>query len=174
MGGEILVESTLGQGSVFRFEVSLPLAQGEAPTTATRVPVGYEGPRRRVLVVDDVAGNRSMLGALLSALGFDVDEAADGQQALERVQARAPHLVLMDAAMPVLDGLEATPRLRARECWRELPIVIVSAAVSEADRHRCLEAGASGFIAKPVDRDTLLDALQQWLGVPWRYAAGEA
>ncbi|MCW5632614.1 MAG: PAS domain S-box protein [Rubrivivax sp.] len=174
MGGEILVESTLGQGSVFRFEVALPLAQGESPTAAKRVPAGYEGPRRRVLVVDDVAGNRSMLGALLSVLGFDVDEAADGQQALDRVQARAPHLVLMDAAMPVMDGLEATRRLRAREGGRELPIVIVSAAVSEADRHRCIEAGASGFIAKPVDRDTLLEALQQWLGVQWRYAAGEA
>jgi CheY-like chemotaxis protein/nitrogen-specific signal transduction histidine kinase len=174
MGGEILVQSALGQGSVFRFDVSLPLAQGEAPVAEARLPVGYEGERRCVLVVDDVAGNRRMLGAMLGTLGFDVDEAADGQQALDRVHARAPHLVLMDAAMPTMDGLEATRALRAQARWRELPIVIVSAAVSETDQHRCLEAGANGFIAKPVDRDRLLDALQQWLGVRWRYPAAEA
>jgi PAS domain S-box-containing protein len=174
MGGEIEVDSKLGQGSVFSFELLLPLAQRPAALVAPRAPVGYDGERRRVLVVDDVAGNRSMLSALVSALGFDVDEAADGQQALDRVQARTPDLMLMDAAMPVMDGLAATRRLRADPRWRELPIVIVSAAVSETDRYRCLEAGASGFIAKPVDRDQLLHALQQWLGVRWRYAPGDA
>jgi len=174
MGGEIGVHSAHGQGSVFGFEVSLALAQGEVPIARTRMPVGYEGERRRVLVVDDVAGNRCMLGALLGALGFDVDEAADGQQALDRVHARPPHLVLMDAAMPVMDGLEATRRLRSLERWRALPIVIVSAAVSQIDQQRCREAGASGFVAKPVDRDGLLDALQRWLGVQWRYGAGAA
>jgi len=174
MGGEIGVQSEPGQGSVFRFEVSLTLAQEEGPVADRRVPVGYEGARRRVLVVDDVAGNRCMLGALLGTLGFDVDEAADGQQALDRVLARTPHLVLMDAAMPVMDGLEATRRLRSHESWRTLPIVIVSAAVSQTDQRRCEEAGASGFIAKPVDHDRLLDVLRLWLGVQWRYAAGDA
>jgi CheY-like chemotaxis protein len=115
-----------------------------------------------------------MLRALVSELGFDVDEAADGQQALDRIHALTPNLVLMDAAMPVMDGLEATRRLRADPRWRELPIVIVSAAVSDHDQHRCREAGASGFIAKPVDRDLLLDALQHGLGLRWRYATGTA
>jgi CheY-like chemotaxis protein len=174
MGGEIAVDSKLGQGSVFSFELSLPLAQRPAPLVAPRAPVGYEGERRRVLVVDDVAGNRSMLSALVSALGFDIDEAADGQQALDRVQARTPDLVLMDATMPVLDGLTATRKLRADPRWRELPIVIVSAAVSDTDRFRCLEAGASGFIAKPVEREQLLHALQHGLGLRWRYASGDA
>jgi PAS domain S-box-containing protein len=170
MGGEIEVQSTPGQGSVFGFGVVLPLTLAKAPVATARAPVGYEGPRRRVLVVDDVAGNRSMLGALVGALGFDVVEAADGLQALERVHAQAPHIVLMDAAMPVMDGIEATRRLRADERWRDLPILIVSAAVSETDRQRCRDAGASGFIAKPVQRDQLLQALRQWLGVQWRDA----
>jgi len=171
MGGEIRVDSALGQGSHFGFEVRLPLAQGDAAAIEARVPAGYDGERRRVLVVDDVAGNRGMLCAMLGALGFDVDEAADGQQALDRVHARTPHLVLMDAAMPVMDGLEATRRLRAQQRLRELPIVIVSAAVSQTDQERCHEAGASGFIAKPIDRDRLLDVLQRWLGVRWQYPA---
>jgi PAS domain S-box-containing protein len=174
MGGAIEVDSTPGQGSVFSFELSLLLAQRPAPVAAPRVPVGYDGERRRVLVVDDVAGNRNMLSALVSALGFDVEEAADGQQAFDRVSVRTPDLVLMDAAMPVMDGLAATRKLRADPRWRELPIVIVSAAVSDTDRYRCLEAGASAFIAKPVDRDQLLHALQQWLRVQWRYATGDA
>ena len=170
MGGEIEVRSQPGQGSVFGFGLVLPLAPASAPVAAARLPAGYEGPRRRVLVVDDVAGNRGMLGALVGALGFDVVEAADGQQALAQVQAHAPHLVLMDAAMPVMDGIEATRRLRADERWRDLPVLIVSAAVSETDQQRCLDAGASGFIAKPVRHDLLLQALRQWLGVQWRDA----
>jgi CheY-like chemotaxis protein len=72
--------------------------------------------------------------------------------------------------MPVMDGIEATRRLRADERWRDLPILIVSAAVSEIDQQRCRDAGASGFIAKPVQRDQLLQALQEWLGVQWRDA----
>lgn len=172
MGGEIEVQSHPSQGSVFGFGVVLPLPLPLPPAPAsTPVPVatapatrGFEGPRRRVLVVDDVAGNRTMLGALVAGLGFDVEEAADGQQALERVRAQAPHIVLMDAAMPVMDGIEATRRLRADERWCELPILIVSAAVSEADRQRCHEAGANGFITKPVQREQLLQELRRWLG----------
>jgi signal transduction histidine kinase/CheY-like chemotaxis protein len=170
MGGEIEVHSTPGQGSLFSFGIVLPLALAQAPVAPAPALVGYEGPRRRVLVVDDVAGNRTMLGALMGALGFEVVEAADGQQALERVQAQAPHIVLMDAAMPVMDGLEATRRLRADERWRDLPILIVSAAASAPDHQRCREAGANGLIAKPVQCEQLLQALQQWLGVQWRQA----
>ena len=174
MGGEIVVHSTPGQGSVFAFELSLPVVWEESPlaATATPVPLGYAGERRRVLVVDDVAGNRNMLSALLREFGFDVDEAADGQQALDRVRRFAPHVVLMDAAMPVMDGLEATRRLRSQFGVQELPIVIVSAAVSAADQDRCLEAGANGFIAKPVDRERLLGTLQRALGLQWKYAPG--
>jgi PAS domain S-box-containing protein len=172
MGGEIVVHSTPGQGSVFAFELSLPLVNEKAPVAADPVPIGYAGERRRVLVVDDVAGNRNMLSALLMELGFDVDEAADGQQALDRVYRRVPHIVLMDAAMPVMDGLESTRHLRTQFGKKDLPIVIVSAAVSAADQDRCREAGANGFIAKPVDRELLIGTLQRALGLEWKFAAG--
>ena len=172
MGGEIVVHSTPGQGSVFAFELSLPLANEEAPMAADPVPIGYTGKRRRVLVVDDKPDNRNMLCALLSELGFDVDEAADGQRAIDRVRHRVPHIVLMDAAMPVMDGLEAVRLLRTQFGKQGLPIVIVSAAVSAADQDHCREAGANDFIAKPVDRALMLGTLQRLLGLEWQFASG--
>jgi signal transduction histidine kinase/ActR/RegA family two-component response regulator len=169
MGGDLLVDSVPQQGSVFWFEAAFALARDAAPPAESRRPVGYEGDRRRVLVVDDVAGNRRMLADLLRALGFEVDEASDGEEALRSVPVQRPHLVLMDMAMPVMDGLEATRRLRADAAWSGLPVIVVSANASAADRARCLAAGANGFVSKPVDRDELLRLLAQQLGVQWRY-----
>jgi CheY-like chemotaxis protein len=144
--------------------------EGEDPVS--RLPVGYQGGRRRLLVVDDVAGNRRMLADLLSTLGFEVGEASDGEQALRCVRAQRPDLVLMDMAMPGVDGLEATRRLRAEAEWARLPVVMVSANASADDRARSLEAGASAFVPKPVDRDLLLSLLAQQLGLQWHYAEG--
>ena len=109
-----------------------------------------------------------MLADLLGALGFVVEEARDGREALDRVQAHTPDLVLMDMAMPVMDGLEATRRLRAEPAWRELPVILVSANASGADKSRCLAAGANAFVAKPVDRSALLQLIGQCLGLQWR------
>ena len=170
MGGDILMDSAPGAGSVFWFEAAFALSDASAlPVVAPRRPVGYHGAKMRILVVDDVAGNRRMLADLLGALGFDVEEAADGQQALQQVQACTPHLVLMDMAMPVMDGLEATRRLRAEPAWRELPVVVVSANASTVDQARCMAAGATAFIAKPVDRNLLLQKLGECLGLQWQF-----
>jgi signal transduction histidine kinase/ActR/RegA family two-component response regulator len=168
MGGDIHVESRTGNGSVFWFEVSLPVC-GDAVggRTETPAPRGYEGPRRRVLVVDDVAGNRAMLADLLATLGFEVHQAGDGQQALARLQEQPADLVMMDIAMPVMDGLEATRRIRAEHAWQALPVIAVSANASGGDRERCLAAGADAFVSKPVDRDRLLALLAEHLKLRW-------
>ncbi|HEV8692301.1 MAG TPA: ATP-binding protein, partial [Ideonella sp.] len=168
MGGDILVDSQPGEGS--RFWFVLDFAVAEAPPAAQApAPVArrYEGPKRRVLVVDDVPANRLMLCELLQRLGFEADEAADGAQALERVRAAPPDLVLMDMRMPVMDGLEATARLRADASTRALPIVAVSANASQEDRRRCLHQGANAFLAKPVDREQLIAVLSEQLDLHW-------
>jgi signal transduction histidine kinase/ActR/RegA family two-component response regulator len=171
MGGEIHVHTRHGEGSRFWFVLDFPEAI-EEPVRAAEPPARavsrrYEGHRRRVLVVDDVAANRHLLCDLLERHGFEVDQAHDGAQALERVRAGQPDLVLMDIRMPVMDGLEATARLRAEEATRRLPIVAVSANASPEDRRRCLEGGADAFLAKPVQHELLTAVLTEQLALRW-------
>jgi PAS domain S-box-containing protein len=169
MGSEIQVESRPGAGSRFWFELSLPLFDaGPAAAPAARPQVtGYEGRRRRVLVVDDVPDNRAMLADMLEPLGFDIGHAADGLDALQQAQQADHDLVLMDTMMPVMDGLEATRRIRQSAAGRALPIIAISANASRADGERCIAAGANAFIAKPVDRNRLLEEVGEHLGLRW-------
>ena len=172
MGGEIHVESQLGVGSLFWLEVELPtLEAGVLALPETKLPHGYAGTRRRVLIVDDVVGNRAMLADLLGPLGFEIDEACNGQQAIERLREQAPDLVLMDMVMPVMDGLEATRRIRRMPGHTELPVIAVSANASSTDRSQCLAAGASDFLPKPIDRAALLDLIAARLRLEWEFAA---
>ena len=112
LGGDIRVESEAGQGSLFCFEASFPIRQEAFTKTAAaqqRVPkiCGYAGRRRRILIVDDESRNRHMLRDALEALGFDADEAQNGQQALEQAGTKHLDAILMDLFMPVMDGFEA-------------------------------------------------------------------
>ncbi|HUG22678.1 response regulator [Piscinibacter sp.] len=168
MGADIHVDSRIGAGSAFSFELTVPTVTLKEEQFAPQGTIrGYEGPRRRVLVVDDVDTNRTMLVDLLAPLGFDVSDAADGEQALERVRATSPDLVLMDVVMPVMDGLEATRRLRGIAGLERLPIVALSANASPANRADCLAAGASAFLSKPIDHGILLHELRAKLGLRW-------
>ena len=175
MGCDIQVESREGEGSRFTFDIALPLAVQGQPATATGAEdiTGYEGPRRRVLVVDDLAGNRVPLVQVLGQLGFEVIEAANGAEALDRISAHRPDLVLMDSVMPVMDGAETTRRLRRDARWSHLPVITVSANASEADRADSLAAGADGFIAKPVDFSRLLAEMARLLQLAWTRRAAD-
>jgi PAS domain S-box-containing protein len=168
MGGDIEVHSRPGQGSAFCFEIEVPLVVQHAPhqADASAVPIGYEGERRRVLVVDDVAQNRAVLTDALGMLGFEVLEAADGAQALEAAQRSRPDLVVMDLTMPVMDGLEATRRLRALY-GPGLPIIATSASVTPDSAAHSRDAGADLFIGKPIDQAVLLDAMARLLKLVW-------
>jgi CheY-like chemotaxis protein len=117
---------------------------------------GYEGPRKTVLVVDDVATNRTMAVDMVRQLGFDVVEAVNGAQALDKAQALRPDCILMDMVMPEMDGLEATRRLRQLPGPYRVPIIAMSASASGSDEQKCLAAGANAFLPKPIDVDKLL------------------
>jgi signal transduction histidine kinase len=170
MGGDIQVESLPGAGSSFWFEIPLPVDEATAaPASPEQMPIGYEGARRRLLVVDDVPGNRSMLTEMLTVLGFEVGTAGDGESALLQLESGPWDLVMMDTTMPVMDGLEATRRIRRHPGWQKLPVISLSANASEADRNRCLVAGASAFLSKPIDRTALLKLLGDLLSLQWRW-----
>ncbi len=109
-----------------------------------------------ILVVDDEPHNVKLLDALLRANGYQVVTAATGEEALQRVAASAPDLILLDVMMPGLDGFEATRRLRANPTTRLIPIVLVTALKETEDRIRGIEAGCDDFLSKPVDKHELL------------------
>jgi len=169
MGGELHVDSQANAGSVFWFDLTLAVLEPGAmasPRPQRRV-AGYSGERRRILIVDDVAGNRTMLVDLLKPLGFDVCEAGDGEEALARLFEQPASLVLMDMAMPVMDGLEATRRIRDNPQWQHIPIIGVSANASDTDVRSCLGAGADAFLPKPIDPRALLEQVGEQLRLSW-------
>jgi signal transduction histidine kinase/DNA-binding NarL/FixJ family response regulator len=158
MGGRIGCDSEPGRGALFWVELPLPLA--EAPEAAPPVPQALRSPLR-VLVVDDVAGNRMVARAMLAAAGHAVEVAADGAEAVDAVAARDFDLVLMDLQMPGMDGLEATRRIRALPPPRgRVPVFALTASALPEQVEQCRQAGMDGHLAKPIERDTLLTLLE--------------
>ena len=177
MGSEIHVDSRMGQGSCFRFDLELPVEPDERRLPAAaprRIITGYMGARRRVLVVDDIEANRMPLLDMLTPLGFEVFAAENGQMAVDLAKMLQPDLVLMDAVMPVMDGLEATRRLRAMPKTRGVPVIIVSAGATAEDQRNSLQAGATAFLPKPLDLQRLLAEIGLVLELAWLPPAGEA
>lgn len=169
MGGELQVASTPGQGSTFWFEIEAPDVSAAPKTRQRRARriVGYNGPRRKVLIVDDTADNRAVLKDMLGPLGFDMVEAVDGQDALHKAQQHQPDLIFMDLLMPVLDGFGAAQRLRRLPQCQAIPVIGVSASVFDDTRKASMAASCDDFLAKPVAYDKLLRVLGDQLELEW-------
>jgi histidine kinase len=178
MGGEISVRSRIGEGSVFT--LSLPIVHpgadaavetcvGGTSRKVSRIAIlkrpGAEEADRAaaVLVVDDSRANRDYLVQLLEP-HYSVLVAADGKKAVEMAELECPDLILMDLSLPVLDGWEAIRRIRALATLRPIPIIVVTAHVTEADRKRASAAGCEEFLSKPVDETMLFALLRRHLG----------
>jgi CheY-like chemotaxis protein len=162
MGGEAGVSSEPGVGSCFWFTARLRRLR--APFHAR--PDGARRALRRdarVLLVEDNPINQEVARELLLRVGLEVDVAADGAQAVDAVSAGRYDLVLMDMQMPIMDGLEATRRIRAMEGRSSLPIIAMTANAFEDDRRRCIDAGMNGHLSKPVDPVRLFVELSQWI-----------
>ncbi|SFU45257.1 ATP-binding protein [Pseudoduganella namucuonensis] len=168
MDSRIEVRSQPGAGSRFWFDLAPPLARAEArPARGAPAIVGYHGPRRSILIVDDLEPNRAMLADLLDGLGFVTRLARDGVEGLASAQRDMPDLILTDIAMPRMDGMEAIRRLRALPRFAGLPIIAVSASVSQTDEAASLVAGANAFLAKPINQEALLRKIGEYLGLRW-------
>lgn len=168
MGGQISVSSVVGQGTTFQVRLFLPQIhlthELEAISTANRV--AYLGPRRRILVVDNEQVDREMLINILQPLGFEMAEAANGLECLERHISFRPDLILMDLAMPVMDGWEASYIIR-KVRQSDIPIGIVSANAFDKGLENTAGIGAEDFILKPVSLSDLLGWLGTRLNIDW-------
>jgi signal transduction histidine kinase/CheY-like chemotaxis protein len=168
MGGKIEVASEAAKGSTFWFEITVPVATSGPVTVAPQETlVGYEGERKRLLVVDDVPLNRAMMLDLLQDAGFLVAPATNGLECLVLLDSFKPDLILMDVMMPVMDGNETMRQIRRTPGWGDVPIVAVTASASAEDENKSREAGASAFLAKPIDHDALLRTIGRLLSLKW-------
>lgn len=116
-----------------------------------------------ILIVDDTLENVRLLSAILVQEGYGVRKALNGQMALIAVQTVVPDLILLDIMMPEMDGYETMRAIRAIDRFASLPIIALTAKAMQGDREKCIEAGASDYITKPVDTEQLLSLLRVWL-----------
>ncbi|SDS13528.1 ATP-binding protein [Pseudomonas oryzae] len=167
MGGELTVSSMPGQGTRFQLRLYLPAVRvPQALLAEEHDIVGYRGPRRRILVVDDHLEHRKVLAGLLEPLGFDIAMAASGQEALSQVSLLNPDLILMDLSMPQLDGWQ-TSRLIRQSVGSQAPIIVVSANAFADEGARRLDPACDDYLAKPVHGPALLEKIRLHLGLDW-------
>jgi signal transduction histidine kinase/DNA-binding response OmpR family regulator len=173
MGGDITITSSPGRGSILRLEI--PLERGEAGVAikgiAHRRVIGICPGTRvpRVLIVDDQFENRDWLTKLLTSIGFSVRDADNGEAAIRNWEEWNPRLILMDVHMPVMDGLEATRRIKADPRGSETLIAVLTASVMEDDRRTVAQSGADDFLAKPCREDELLEKIRVLLNIAYEY-----
>ena len=173
MGGDITVKSTLNRGSIFRFEVPIETvteAEITTPTPMQRV-VGLapNQPECRILVVEDNWENRYLLVKLLKTMGFQVEEAENGAEAIAIWENWEPHLIFMDMQMPVMDGYEATKRIKSHHKSQATTIIALTASAFEENRTQILAVGCDDFVRKPFPEDLLFSKIAEHLGVCYRY-----
>ncbi|NEO91390.1 MAG: PhnD/SsuA/transferrin family substrate-binding protein [Moorea sp. SIO3G5] len=171
MGSAINVESNYGKGSLFYIDLELPITTAviESNEASTKTIIGCQGKAGKILVVDDKWENRSVIVNVLKPLGFELWEASNGVEGLEKATAFNPDLIITDLVMPVMDGLEMMRRLRSSDKLKELLIIASSASVYELDQQQSWNAGCDDFIPKPVDVAELLEKLKQHLQLEWVY-----
>jgi signal transduction histidine kinase/DNA-binding NarL/FixJ family response regulator len=173
MGGNISVTSQMGQGTIFKWDIQVEPAEAAAieARQPTRRVMGLasDQPGYRILIAEDNFESRTLLRKLLEGVGFEVQEAANGQQAVEMHECWQPHLVWMDMRMPVMDGYEATKQIKASLQGQATTIIALTASAFEENRAMVLSSGCDDFVRKPFRETELFDKMAEHLGVRYLY-----
>jgi PAS domain S-box-containing protein len=173
MGGDVTVSSAPGVGSVFVFEV--PVERGDARVAAKRSPsrrvigIADRTLSPKILIVDDQISNRDWLVKLLTSIGFSIRSADNGEAAIRNWEEWEPQLILMDVHMPVMDGLEATRRIKAIPRGKETVIIALTASALDNDHKAASECGANDFLSKPCGEGELLKKIGDHLNIEYEY-----
>jgi signal transduction histidine kinase/CheY-like chemotaxis protein len=174
LGGDLQVKSQLAQGTTFEFEVQVEVSEAEPITTTlkSRRAMALEPgqPSYRILVVDDRWENRQLLIKLLRPIGFEVQEAINGQAAIALWETWKPHLIWMDMRMPVMNGYETTQYIKSHLQGQATIIIALTASTLEEERSVVLSAGCEDFVRKPFLENEIFDKMAQHLGVRYVYA----
>ncbi|WP_201220954.1 ATP-binding protein [Halochromatium roseum] len=174
MGGRIQLRSSVGpeSGSCFRFELRLPIGSAlEQRADEDRIITGYAGPRRTLLIADDQSTSRGFLSECCRGWGFEIIEAADGAEAIERFRAQEATVdaVLVDQFMPRLDGWGCLQALRASERGRQLPVILISAVPAQRPDGHPENLDFDGCVMKPLNESILATLLGEALALDWEY-----
>jgi len=162
MGGAIDFKSQIGQGTTFRFSFATPIFR-EEPRVETVTFVQS----RKILVVDDSALNLKVMVYYLKQLGCTCEVAYDGNEAVLMVEENKYGLIFMDLQMPVMNGMEATKKIRRNQVV--IPIIAVTATVTDREHQVCIEAGMNAFLTKPIQRQELVKILVTYLGADKKF-----
>jgi CheY-like chemotaxis protein len=167
LGSDLFLSSALGKGSVFWFDLpATPAASTTGALPAERI-VGYEGDRKRILVVDDNAASRYFLDELLKDVGFEVTTASSGDEAIEQASVQPFDAIISDIRMPTKDGHSLCREIRANPKLTGIVMIAFSASVYEDDRHNATASGFDDFVSKPVKETDLLTVLSKHLHIRW-------
>lgn len=169
LGGTLHLESELGAGSTFWFELTLPVVSPSIVEPNQRQIIGIHGPSPTILVVDDKVNNRALLQEMLQRVGCQVMVATNGQEGLSLAEQTEPHCIITDIVMPKLSGLKLVSHLRQQPQFAHTPIIVSSASVFDTDRHQSLAVGGTAFLPKPVHSAALYELLETHVSVQWQY-----
>ncbi|MEW6493832.1 MAG: response regulator [Cyanobacteriota bacterium] len=174
MGGDITASSQLGRGSTFKFNIPIRVVDAiniEVNKQPTRRIIALEPnqPFYRILIVDDRWENRHLLLKMLQPLGFELQEASNGIEAVEIWESWQPHLIWMDMRMPVMDGYEATQKIKATTKGQAIAVIALTASILEEERAVVLSTGCDDFVRKPFREADIFDTMSKHLGVRYIY-----
>ena len=173
LGGTLTVQSALEQGSTFQFDIPVTQVENidtqEPQSHLSVVRLAPNQPSYRILVTEDKWASRTLLVKLLESIGFEVREAKNGQEAVQMWQDWQPHLIWMDMRMPIMDGYEATQRIRAHVRGQATAIIALTASALEQEKRIILSVGCDDFVRKPFRDSVIFDTLQKHLGVQYIY-----
>ena len=173
MGGKMTVSSVVGHGTIFKFDIKVrPVERSEIESQKPKrrvISLEPNQPRYRILIVDDKLLNRQLLIKLLNPLGFELQEATNGEEAIEIWQSYSPHLIWMDMRMPVMDGYEATKQIKSTIKGQATAIIALTASVLEEERAVILSTGCDDFMRKPFREEDIFDAMHKHIGVRYIY-----